>query len=264
MNAVDDDDRDGPSEEDGPVDTGRTSADVCVVGAGPAGLTCAIYTARAGLETVIVDGGPSILERNAHLENVPGFPGGVDARRFLEGTRQQANDAGVAFVDGIVEGVVREDGQLVATTLDHSIAADHLVAASWSDCSYLDSLDVETVDRGSKTFVEVDDGGRSSASDVYAAGRLAGKPHQTVVAAGHGAEVGIAVVHDAEVPFYHDWVTPEGYFTDRDRDVPPGCEEIGDSERTDRETAGRERQRSLLEGEAEPPRTHPSLRDSEE
>jgi len=249
---------------DGDSNSMRTSADVCVVGAGPAGLLCAIYTARAGLETVIVDGGPSILERNAHLENVPGFPGGVDARRFLEGTRQQASDAGVAFVDGYVEGVVREDGQLIATTADHTIAANRLVAASWSDCSYLNALDVETIDRGSKTFVEVDDGGRSSTPDVYAAGRLAGKPHQAVVAAGHGAEVGIAVVHDAEVPFYHDWVTPAGYFADRDRDVPPGCEEIDDAARAEREAAGRNRQRSLLERDPEPPRTHPSLRDEDD
>ena len=45
------------------------------------------------------------------------------------------------------------------------------------------------------------------------------------------AGVGITIVHDAGVPFYHDWVAPEGYFTGRGRDVPPGCEEIDDAER---------------------------------
>jgi thioredoxin reductase (NADPH) len=243
----------------------RLDADVCVVGAGPAGLTCAIFTARAGLDTVVVDGGPSILERNAHLENVPGFPGGVDARRFLGGTREQARDAGARIVDDRVEGVTRAaaDGRLVATTADRTIVADSLVAASWKDCAYLDSLDVETTDRGTKTFLETHGDGRTSAESIYAAGRIAGQRHQTVIAAGHGADVGITVAHDAGVPFYHDWVTPDGYFSERDREVPPGCEEIDDVERREREAAGRERQRGLLDDEPTPPRTHPSLRDEE-
>lgn len=244
----------------------RIEADVCVVGAGPAGLTCAIFTARAGLETLVVDGGPSILERNAHLENVPGFPGGVDARRFLQGTREQSRDAGARIVEDRVEGVAREGagGTLVARTDDRTIAADRLVAASWKDVSYLDSLDVETTERGTKTFLETDGDGRTSTDRVYAAGRIAGQRHQTVISAGHGADVGIAVVHDAGVPFYHDWVTPDGYFSDRDREVPPGCEEIDDVERREREAAGRERQRALLDEEQSPPLTHPSLRDDDD
>ncbi|MFT4923653.1 MAG: thioredoxin reductase (NADPH), partial [Haloarculaceae archaeon] len=48
--------------------------DVCIVGAGPAGLTAGIFTARAGLDTLVVNTDAPILERNAHLENVPGFP----------------------------------------------------------------------------------------------------------------------------------------------------------------------------------------------
>jgi thioredoxin reductase len=243
----------------------RIEADVCVVGAGPAGLTCAIFTARAGLDTVVVDGGPSILERNAHLENVPGFPGGVDARRFLQGTREHARDAGARILEDHVEGVTREgtDGRLVAGTADRTIAADRIVAASWKDCSYLEPLGVETTDRGTKTFLETDGEGRTSADRVYAAGRIAGQRHQTVISAGHGADVGITVVHDAGVPFYHDWVTPDGYFSDRNREVPPGCEEIDEEERREREAAGRERQRALLEGAPSSPRTHPSLREED-
>ncbi|WP_248515714.1 NAD(P)/FAD-dependent oxidoreductase [Salinarchaeum laminariae] len=240
---------------------GWFEAEVCIVGAGPAGLTAAIYTARAGLDTIVVDGGPSILERNAHLENVPGFPGGVDARRFLRGTERQAVDAGARVVDAHVEGVTQDGDQLVATTADLSIAANRLVVASWSDCSYLYPLDVATKQRGTKTFLETDGDGRTSADDVYAAGRIAGIPHQTVVAAGHAAEVAMTVLYDADVPFYHDWVTPEGYFTDRGRDVPPGCEEIDAETRRERESVSRERQRALLEEPPDEPRTHPSLGD---
>jgi len=238
--------------------------DVVIVGGGVAGLTCGIYTARAGLATIVVDAGPSILERNAMLENYPGFPGGVDARRFLAGAREQAADAGCSFVDGRVAGVTRDGSGFAATTAEETVRAERVVAASWSDASYLDELDVETVDRGTKTFLEVDGGGRTSVDGVYAAGRLAGKPHQAVIAAGHGGEVGLAVVHDSDVPLYHDWVTPEGYFTDRGRELPPGCEEIGDAERREREADARGRLRELLEGAADPPLTHPSLEEPDE
>ncbi|AGM99979.1 FAD-dependent pyridine nucleotide-disulfide oxidoreductase [Salinarchaeum sp. Harcht-Bsk1] len=247
-------------------DAARIETDVCVIGAGPAGLTCALYTARAGLDTVVVDGGPSILARNAHLENVPGFPGGVDAREFLAATRTQVEDTGGRFVDGFVDGVTRAEGddRLVATTADRTVIADSLVAASWKDCSYLEGFPVETTERGTKTFLEVDDSGRTGVDGIYATGRIGGKAHQTVVVAGHGAEVGIAVIHDADVPFYHDWVTPAGYFSDRDRDVPPGCEEIDEAERRERLAASREHRRQLLDGQPESPATHPSLRNDGE
>ncbi len=53
--------------------------DVCIVGGGVSGLAASIFTARAGLDTLVIDGGESILARNASLENYPGFPDGVDA-----------------------------------------------------------------------------------------------------------------------------------------------------------------------------------------
>jgi thioredoxin reductase len=242
--------------DDGPALT----ADVCVVGAGVSGLTCGTFTARAGLDTVLVDGGESILRRNAHLENVPGFPAGVNARTFLDATRESAVDAGCRVVEGRATGT-RETAEGFVLELDdgRELGATHLVAASWADAGYLPDA-VETDERGSKTYVRVDEFGRTNVDGVFAAGRLAGKPHQTVVAAGHGAEVGLSVIEESDEAFYHDWVTPEGYFSDRDRPVPPGCEEIPREEWERRETAARERMRELLaEPRPDTPTPHPSL-----
>jgi len=44
---------------------------------------------------------------------------------------------------------------------------------------------------------------------LYAAGRLARKRHRTVVAAGHGAEVAVALLEDHDRGFYHDWAVPD-------------------------------------------------------
>jgi len=236
---------------------------VTVIGGGVAGLSAALFTARAGLETRVVSTGESILERNAHLENYPGFPAGVNPRLLLELTTEQASEAGVTFEYGRVEDVSRtEDGFEVRTECGETHAADYVVAASWADPSYLDGLNINFVDRGSKTFVGVAEFGSTDIEGLYAAGRLAEQHHQAVVAAGHGAQVGLAVVEDSDVEFYHDWTVPEGYFTGRGRDVPPGCEEIDDAERERRERAALERMRAAF---ADPhpsePTMHPSVSD---
>jgi thioredoxin reductase len=240
-------------------------ASVVVVGGGVAGLSAALFTARAGLATTVVSTGESILERNAHLENYPGFPAGVNPRLLLELTREQAETAGVEFVEGRIQRVTRDgEGFELLAADGERYGADYVVAASWSDPTYLDGLDVDFVDRGSKTFVGVDEFGSTTVDGLYAAGRLAEKHHQTVVAAGHGAQVGLAVVEHSDVDFYHDWTVPEGYFTDRGREVPPGCEEIDADERERREAASLERMReAFAEAHPDEPSTHPSLVDDE-
>ena len=129
-----------------------------------------------------------------------------------------------------------------------------MVAASWPDASYLDEFDVERVQRGSKTMLAADRFARLDVDGLYAAGRVARQYHQAVVAAGDGATAGISVVADSDVNYYHDWVTPDRYFTGRDRDVPPGCEEIGEAEREERERESLEALAAL--SPAEPPTQH--------
>jgi thioredoxin reductase len=242
---------------------------VAVVGGGPAGLTAGLFTARAGFDTVVVDDGEPILQRNAHLENVPGFPAGVSSRLFLDLLEEQAERNGCLFETGRVEDLERDDGGFELTVVSGDEAepfvlrADYVVAASWADVDYLEGVEgVGLVDRGSKTYVDVDDDGRAGPDGLYAAGRIAQKHHQTVVVAGHGAEVALTLVDDSEVPFYHDWVAPEGYFTERGLEAPPGCEEIDEAERRRRERESMQRMLDAFEERhPEEPTMHPSVRE---
>jgi hypothetical protein len=134
-----------------------------------------------------------------------------------------------------------------------------VVLASWSDLTYVGEDQLDWYEEGSRRFLVTDEAGRTSHPGIYATGRLAGVRHQTVVAAGDGADVGLSVVEDLRPEFYHDWVVPEGYFTGRGRSVPEGCEEISGEERKRRDRKARKVLRGYLD-QADPddPEPHPS------
>ncbi len=71
-----------------------------IVGGGPAGLTAAMYTAREGIDTLVIErsafgGQAAVTER---IENLPGFPEGVEGSVFGERLRQQAERFGVTLM----------------------------------------------------------------------------------------------------------------------------------------------------------------------
>ena len=245
--------------------TDATHHDVLIIGSGPAGLSAGIFTGRSGLETLIVNDGDPILRRNAHLENYPGFPAGVNSRLLLDMMGDQAERAGCQCREGRIVRLEPDEGTegfIAETEAGEMLTATYAIAATKNTVDFLDGIeDVEIIERG-KPFVETDDRGRTGVPGLYAAGRLALQPYQTIIVAGHGASVGAAVIEDSDVPFYHDWVAPEGYFTERERDLPPGCEEIDVEERQRRE---RESLEIMCEYFAEPhpdkPIQHPSVRE---
>jgi thioredoxin reductase (NADPH) len=106
--------------------------DIVILGAGPAGLTAAIYAARYNLKTVVFDMG---WGRSTWFQNYSNFlsgPGGVKAMDLRERGRKQAERYGVTFnLEEAVERITpRKNGELTVKTKKRSVIAGAVVIAS--------------------------------------------------------------------------------------------------------------------------------------
>ena len=85
--------------------------DIAIIGSGPAGMTAALYGARAGLKVVmferIAPGGQ--LAESEHIDNYPGFPEGIDGFELADAMKKQCERFGVEEVGEEVVGVVFDD-----------------------------------------------------------------------------------------------------------------------------------------------------------
>lgn len=88
--------------------------DCLVIGAGPAGLTAAIYLARFRLRVAIVDAGKSRAAQIPRTRNHAGYPGGIPGKELLARMREQAAEFSVAVTPGLVEKLERDGDAFTA------------------------------------------------------------------------------------------------------------------------------------------------------
>ncbi|MCL0106651.1 thioredoxin-disulfide reductase [Peptococcaceae bacterium] len=106
--------------------------DLVIVGAGPAGLTAALYAARAAIDTVLIERGMpgGQAATTEQIENYPGFPGGISGSELSIKMAEQAKEFGCEIVYSDVENIEREENAFRIKHLNGEIIAKSVIVAT--------------------------------------------------------------------------------------------------------------------------------------
>ena len=102
---------------------------VIIVGNGPAGISAALYTARANIETTVIGNGYGALGKAEKIENYYGFAEPIDAKTLVENGIAQAKHAGVTILEDEVVGI-QYNGRLAVQTKSAQLEADYVLLAT--------------------------------------------------------------------------------------------------------------------------------------
>lgn len=120
--------------------------EVVIIGSGPAGLTAAIYSARANLKPLLIDAPADAQKQTApggqlmittDVENYPGFSHGIQGPELMDEFRQQAERFGTEFLEAWISEVNLSERPFVLQTAEHEINAETLIIATGASAKWL-------------------------------------------------------------------------------------------------------------------------------
>ncbi|MFO7248822.1 MAG: FAD-dependent oxidoreductase [Bacillota bacterium] len=180
--------------------------DVAVVGAGPAGASAALFLAKAGKKTVVIDSDQSITKR-AWIENHYGVEA-ITGPELVERGKRQAAKFGAELVTGKVTNIVKkDDGFRLETEDGKAYEAKQVILATGIAVELAETVGIRTkpgTEPRIKTVIDVDPAGKTNIPGIWAAGTVAGCSVHTIITAGDGARVAINLISELNGERYVD------------------------------------------------------------
>jgi thioredoxin reductase (NADPH) len=117
---------------------------IIIIGSGPAGYTAALYTARANMEPLVLEGAPSKeilpggqLMTTTEVENYPGYPDGVEGPKMMEDFKKQCERFGTRCLWETVTEVDFSERPFTITTAKEVRKAEAVIIATGATAKYL-------------------------------------------------------------------------------------------------------------------------------
>ena len=173
--------------------------DLIIVGGGPAGASAAVFSARAGLRTLVIDADKGFTRR-AMLHNHLGFPDGITGPELVELGRRHAEASGAEWVeDSVTDLDPGADGIGVVTEGGERYDARDVLLTVGIKTSLAETAGVTTKDATEPripSVIDVDRSGRTNVEHIWAAGTAGDVSVHTIITAGDGARVAINIISD--------------------------------------------------------------------
>ncbi|THF74730.1 NAD(P)/FAD-dependent oxidoreductase [Cohnella fermenti] len=179
--------------------------DVVIIGGGPAGSSAALFTAKAGKKTLVLDSDQSVTRR-AWLDNHYGAPG-ISGPDLVETGKKQAQKFGAEYVQAKATKLTAGEGSLTVETENGSYEAAHVVIATGMFADLAEASGIETkpgTEPRIKTIIDASPEGKTNVANVWAAGTIAGVSMHTIITAGDGAKVAINLISELNGTRYVD------------------------------------------------------------
>ena len=180
--------------------------DIVIIGGGPAGGSAAIYAAKAGKKTLVLDSNKSMTARALMWNHYAVDE--ITGPDMLEIGKKQAAKFGAEIKEETVSNITGEAGNLkVETESGASYEAAHVIIATGALANLAETIGLETKEHREprfKTAIVTNGDGETSKKGVWAAGVVAGISAHTIVTAGDGARVAINVLSEINGERYVD------------------------------------------------------------
>ncbi len=133
---------------------------VVIIGTGCAGLTAALYTARANLQPLVLTGlqPGGLLTTTSIVENFPGFPEGIDGYELMTRMQKQAERFGARVKFGTVEAVEISKKPFVVTVDGEPVETETVIIASGAGHRHLGIESESLLEKKGVTFCATCDG----------------------------------------------------------------------------------------------------------